>query len=65
MYICYFTFRCATGEAWPNIMLACGAGQICDPGAVKKNSTTGSEMSDFLQWLEKNKGSIKEWEGHG
>merc|ERR1719510_2271020 len=34
-------FRCATGEAWPNIMLACGAGQKCDPGAIKKNSTTG------------------------
>ena len=33
--------RCATGEAWPNIMLACGAGQICDPGAIKRNQTTG------------------------
>lgn len=34
-------FRCATGEAWPNIMLACGVGQPCDPGAIKKNATTG------------------------
>ena len=22
-------------------MLACGAGQICDPGAIKRNMTTG------------------------
>merc|ERR1719412_569967 len=34
-------FRCATGEAWPNIMLACEAGRPCDPGSLKRNLTTG------------------------
>ena len=34
-------FRCATGEAWPNIMLACGGGQVCDPGSLRRNTTTG------------------------
>jgi len=34
-------FRCATGEAWPNIMLACGGGQVCDPGSLRRNATTG------------------------
>merc|ERR1719220_574501 len=34
-------FRCATGEAWPNIMLACAEGRQCDPGALKRNDTTG------------------------
>ncbi|XP_011688054.1 PREDICTED: voltage-dependent calcium channel type A subunit alpha-1-like isoform X2 [Wasmannia auropunctata] len=28
-------FRCATGEAWPNIMLACVKGRQCDPKAEK------------------------------
>ena len=34
-------FRCATGEAWPSIMLACEAGVACDPGAHEYNETTG------------------------
>nr|CAD7439410.1 unnamed protein product [Timema bartmani] len=34
-------FRCATGEAWPNIMLACVAGRPCDPMAGKC-STNGT-----------------------
>merc|ERR1719266_617989 len=34
-------FRCATGEAWPNIMLACAEGRPCDPGSLKRNMTTG------------------------
>ena len=25
-----FLFRCATGEAWPNIMLSCQGGRDCD-----------------------------------
>ncbi|XP_030081782.1 voltage-dependent calcium channel type A subunit alpha-1 isoform X8 [Drosophila hydei] len=28
-------FRCATGEAWPNIMLACLKGKACDDDAEK------------------------------
>ena len=27
--------RCATGEAWPNIMLSCIRGRQCDPRALK------------------------------
>ena len=26
--------RCATGEAWPSIMLSCEAGRPCDPRAL-------------------------------
>nr|XP_043068802.1 voltage-dependent calcium channel type A subunit alpha-1 isoform X16 [Drosophila bipectinata] len=29
-------FRCATGEAWPNIMLACLKGKACDEDAEKR-----------------------------
>merc|ERR1711911_138637 len=29
------TQRCATGEAWPNIMLSCVRGRPCDPRALK------------------------------
>ena len=36
-----FNFRCATGEAWPNIMLACEAGRECNPKSHKTNETTG------------------------
>ena len=32
--------RCATGEAWPDIMLACTGGQRCDPRAHRYNGTT-------------------------
>ncbi|XP_011347419.1 voltage-dependent calcium channel type A subunit alpha-1 isoform X3 [Ooceraea biroi] len=28
-------FRCATGEAWPNIMLSCTKGKVCDEKANK------------------------------
>ena len=31
--------RCATGEAWPNIMLSCEAGRPCHPKAHKINDT--------------------------
>ena len=37
--------RCATGEAWPDIMLACTGGQQCDPRSHRYNATTG-EMLD-------------------
>ena len=30
-----FLHRCATGEAWPSIMLSCEAGRPCDPRALK------------------------------
>ena len=33
--------RCATGEAWPDIMLACTGGQQCDPRSHRYNATTG------------------------
>ena len=38
-------FRCATGEAWPSIMLACESGVACDPGAHEYNETTGKIMN--------------------
>ncbi|XP_055541645.1 voltage-dependent calcium channel type A subunit alpha-1-like isoform X13 [Wyeomyia smithii] len=38
-------FRCATGESWPNIMLACLKGRPCDPRAGKTNETCGSTMA--------------------
>ncbi len=38
-------FRCATGEAWPSIMLSCEAGRPCDPRALRSmgihNETDG------------------------
>ncbi|KAI5726489.1 hypothetical protein M8J76_003596 [Diaphorina citri] len=33
-------FRCATGEAWPNIMLGCVKGRKCDPLAAQNKTTT-------------------------
>nr|XP_029732749.1 voltage-dependent calcium channel type A subunit alpha-1-like isoform X6 [Aedes albopictus] len=38
-------FRCATGESWPNIMLACLKGRPCDPRAGKSNETCGSTLA--------------------
>ncbi|XP_052566643.1 voltage-dependent calcium channel type A subunit alpha-1 isoform X3 [Culex pipiens pallens] len=38
-------FRCATGESWPNIMLACLKGRPCDPRANKTNETCGSTLA--------------------
>ncbi len=32
--------RCATGEAWPNIMLSCQAGRPCDVRAHRNRLTT-------------------------
>ena len=34
-------FRCATGEAWPDIMLDATSGRPCDPLALEYNQTTG------------------------
>eukprot|EP00094_Tigriopus_californicus_P013635 TCALIF_13192-PA protein Name:"Similar to CAC Voltage-dependent calcium channel type A subunit alpha-1 (Apis mellifera)" AED:0.16 eAED:0.16 QI:0/0.61/0.47/0.84/0.77/0.89/19/0/1097 len=34
-------FRCSTGEAWPDIMMACIAGRTCDPRSKEINQTTG------------------------
>ncbi len=34
--------RCATGEAWPNIMLSCQAGRPCDVRAHRNRLTTWS-----------------------
>ncbi|XP_055846918.1 voltage-dependent calcium channel type A subunit alpha-1 isoform X9 [Episyrphus balteatus] len=38
-------FRCATGEAWPNIMLACLKGKPCDERAEKGDETCGSTLA--------------------
>ena len=40
--IIIFLFRCATGEAWPDIMLDATSGRECDPKAVNYNKTTGN-----------------------
>jgi len=34
-------FRCATGEAWPEIMLDASAPSTCDYRALERNKTTG------------------------
>ncbi|XP_031779373.1 voltage-dependent calcium channel type A subunit alpha-1 isoform X8 [Nasonia vitripennis] len=38
-------FRCATGEAWPNIMLACIADQPCDPRSKETGDKCGSNLA--------------------
>ncbi|XP_025989217.2 voltage-dependent calcium channel type A subunit alpha-1 isoform X2 [Solenopsis invicta] len=37
-------FRCATGESWPSIMLAC-VNRTCDPRAEKEEEKCGSEIA--------------------
>ena len=45
-----FRFRCATGEAWPSIMLSCEAGRPCDPRYFKSQmNLTMSEAIDMAQ----------------
>ena len=34
-------FRCSTGEAWPDIMMACIGGRTCDEKTLEMNKTTG------------------------
>ena len=34
-------FRCSTGEAWPDIMMAANSGRPCDDKAHQRNATTG------------------------
>ena len=42
--------RCATGEAWPSIMLSCEAGRPCDPRALKSQlNLTMSQAIDMAQ----------------
>ncbi|XP_033611778.1 voltage-dependent calcium channel type A subunit alpha-1 isoform X2 [Cryptotermes secundus] len=38
-------FRCATGEAWPSIMLSCIKGRPCDPLAKKPELDCGSNLA--------------------
>ncbi|XP_058802800.1 voltage-dependent calcium channel type A subunit alpha-1 isoform X3 [Phymastichus coffea] len=38
-------FRCATGEAWPNIMLACVAESSCDPRSKETGNKCGSNLA--------------------
>lgn len=40
----FCSFRCATGEAWPDIMLDAVSGRECDPTAVELNETTGEKL---------------------
>ena len=37
--------RCATGEAWPDIMLACEGGRPCDEKSYSRNETTGKLLN--------------------
>ena len=53
-HIIFFLFRCATGEAWPSIMLACEAGRPCDPRSFRYNET---ELGTFQINPEKTCGS--------
>ncbi len=39
-----FFSRCATGEAWPSIMLACEDGRMCDPLVHKYDAITGKVL---------------------
>ena len=34
-------FRCSTGEAWPEIMMAANSGRPCDELSHQRNATTG------------------------
>uniref|UniRef100_A0A3B5AMB8 Voltage-dependent L-type calcium channel subunit alpha n=1 Tax=Stegastes partitus TaxID=144197 RepID=A0A3B5AMB8_9TELE len=36
-------FRCATGEAWQEIMLACSPNRPCEKGSTNENSTTNED----------------------
>uniref|UniRef100_A0A3B3HST6 Voltage-dependent L-type calcium channel subunit alpha n=1 Tax=Oryzias latipes TaxID=8090 RepID=A0A3B3HST6_ORYLA len=36
-------FRCATGEAWQEIMLACSPNRPCEKGSTNENSTASEE----------------------
>uniref|UniRef100_A0A6G1SHG2 Voltage-dependent calcium channel type A subunit alpha-1 n=1 Tax=Aceria tosichella TaxID=561515 RepID=A0A6G1SHG2_9ACAR len=38
-------FRCATGEAWQQVMMSCVEGQQCDPRATKKGRNCGSNAA--------------------
>ena len=40
-----FCLRCATGEAWPDIMLACEGGRPCDEKSYNRNRTTGKLLN--------------------
>lgn len=42
LHVCIFVvlIRCATGEAWQEIMLACSPKHPCEKGSTNENSTT-------------------------
>lgn len=42
---CVGVHRCATGEAWPSIMLSCIKGRACDPQAAKAENECGSNLA--------------------
>lgn len=37
------SIRCATGEAWQEIMLACKLSQPCEKGSTNENSTSNED----------------------
>ncbi|XP_061920902.1 voltage-dependent L-type calcium channel subunit alpha-1C isoform X2 [Entelurus aequoreus] len=41
-------FRCATGEAWQEIMLACSPNRPCEKGSTNENSTTVEECGSHF-----------------
>lgn len=41
----FFKYRCATGEAWPSIMLSCIKGRACDIQAAKGENECGSNLA--------------------
>ena len=45
MYHFCLLFRCATGEAWPDIMLDATSGRDCDPENIERNMTTGEMLN--------------------
>ena len=43
--------RCATGEAWPDIMLDGTAGRLCDHLALDYNQTTGTWYTHIWHYI--------------
>lgn len=47
-----YLHRCATGEAWPSIMLSCEAGRPCDPRAIKSAQQRNINLTEIQGDLE-------------
>ena len=46
-----FFSRCATGEAWPDIMLDAQDGRPCDPLSIEINKTSGIQFDKQTSYL--------------